>query len=70
MIRGLWDCHAEVIIEVKLGDADADSYIFEPIAGLLDWCKKTKKNKHGIHCHNQQKHFYTFVIYVDGMVGK
>ena len=26
MARGLWDCQVDVIIDVKLGDADADTY--------------------------------------------
>ena len=35
MIRGLWDIQVESIIDVKLGDADADSYKYEPMAALL-----------------------------------
>ena len=31
---------------------------------------KIKKNKRRQHCHDQQKHFYFFVLLVDGMVGK
>ena len=29
-----------------------------------------RQNNHGKHCHNQQKHFSPFVIYVDGIIGK
>ena len=35
MIRGFWDRQAEAIIDVKLGDADADSYKYEPMTALL-----------------------------------
>ena len=29
MIQGLWDIQVEAIIDVKIGDADADSYKYE-----------------------------------------
>ena len=35
MIRGLWDRQFEAIIDVKLGDADVDSYKYEPMAAFL-----------------------------------
>ena len=70
MIRGLWDRQAEAIIDVTLGDADADSYRFESMAALLAQWNKIKKDKHGKHCHDQQKHFYPFVLSVDGMLGR
>ena len=70
MIRGLWDRQAEAIIDVKLGDADADSYKYEPTAALLAWWETIKKDKHGKHCHDQRKHFSPFVLSVDGMLGR
>ena len=33
------------IIDVKLSEYDAKSYMFEPMSVLLDWCKKIKKDK-------------------------
>ena len=35
MIQGLWDRQVEAIIDIKLGDADADSYTYKPMAALL-----------------------------------
>ena len=35
MIQGLWDRKFDAIIDVKLGDADVDSYKYEPMADLL-----------------------------------
>ena len=55
MIRGLWDCQANAITDVKLGDTDADTYKYEPMTALLARWEKIKKNKHGKHCHNQRK---------------
>ena len=55
MIQGLWDRQVEAIIDVKLGDADADSYKYEPMSALLAGWETIKNNKHGKHCNNQQK---------------
>ena len=52
IIRGLWDQQAEAIIDVKLGDADTDSYKYYPMISLLTWCETIKKDKHGKHCNN------------------
>ena len=47
MIRGLWDWQADSIIDIKLGDADTDYYKYEPMAELLVWLEKIKKDKYG-----------------------
>ena len=69
MIRLLWDRQTNAIIDIKLSNSDADSYIFEPMVALLDWWEKIKKYKHSKHCHNQQKHFSPFFFSVDGILG-
>ena len=35
MVRGLWDPQVDAIIDIKLGDAYAGSYKYEPMAALL-----------------------------------
>ena len=47
MIQGLWDRQVDAIIDVKLGDADADMYKYEPMTSLLSRWEKIKKDKHG-----------------------
>ena len=37
MIRGLWYQKSDTIIDVKLGDADADYYKYGPMVALLAW---------------------------------
>ena len=69
-IRGLWDRQTYAIIDVKLGDADTDTYRFESTKNLLAQWEKMKKDNHNKHCHEQRKHFYLFVLYVDGMLGR
>ena len=60
MVRGLWYCQVDAIIDVKLGDADVDSYKYEPMAALLARWEMTKKEKHVKHCHDQWKYFCRF----------
>ena len=36
-IQGLWGRQIDSIIDVKLGDAGVQTYIFEPMAALLAW---------------------------------
>ena len=47
VIQGLLDRQTDAIINVKCFDTDVDTYIFDPIASLLDWCNKTNKDKNG-----------------------
>ena len=70
MFRGLWDHQVEAIIDVKLGDTDADSYKYETTAALLAQWETIKKDKHGMHCHDQRKQFSPFVLSVYGMLGR
>ena len=70
MIWGLWDRQVEAIIDVKLGDSDADSYKYEPMAALLARWETIKNDKHCKHCHNQRKHFSPFVLSVGGILGR
>ena len=70
MIQGLWYGQFESIIDIKLGDTDADSYKYEPMVVLLARWETTNKDKHGKHCNDQQKQFSPFVLSVDGMLGR
>ena len=70
MIQGLCYQQAEPIINVKLGNTDADSYKFEPMAELLAWWKKINKDKHGKHCHYQEIYCSLFVISVNEILGR
>ena len=56
-IQGLWDQKANAIIDIKLGNADTDSYKHEPMAVLLDWWETIKKYNHSKHCHGQRIFF-------------
>ena len=70
MVRGLWDCQVDAIIDVKLGDTGSDSYMYEPTAALLAQWETIKKDKHDKHCHDQRKMLLLFVLSVGGMLGR
>ena len=65
MVRVLWDIQVDDIIDVKLGNADADTYKYDPMTYLLARWEKIKKDKHVKHCHDQWKHFFPFIISVE-----
>ena len=46
MILVLWDRQVDAIIDVKLGDDDADNYKYKPMIALLARWEKIKKYKH------------------------
>ena len=47
MIQGLWDRQVDVIIDVKTGDADADTYKYEPMTSLLSRWENINKDEYG-----------------------
>ena len=70
MIWGLWDQQTDAFINVRLGNADAYYYRFEPMAELLTQWNKVKKNKNGNHCHNQRKKSSLFFRSINGLLGR
>ena len=70
MVCSLWYHQVNTIIDVKLGDADANTYKYEPMIPLLERWEKIKKDKHGKHCHDQRKRFLSFVLSVKGILGR
>ena len=69
-IRGLWKTQTEAIIDVRFGDADTETWEPYRMDKLLAGWEKTKKDKHGQACYDQQRHFSPFFLSVDGMMGK
>ena len=70
MVRGLWDFQVDAIIDIKIGDNDADSYTYEPMVALLARWETIKNDKRGKQYHNKQKHFSPFVLPVNGILGR
>ena len=62
-IRDLWEIQMEVIIDIRFGYSDTDTYKNETMPSLLT-------DKLGNHYHDQRKHFSPFFLSVDGMIGR
>ena len=69
-IQGLGESQIEAIIDVRFGDADAETWKPEGMDNLLARWEKIKKDKHGQHHQDKGKFFSPFVLLVDGMMGK
>ena len=53
-----------------LGDTDWENHKKETMKRLMDWWEKNKKDKHGGNCHDQCQKFSSFVLSVDGIIGR
>ena len=62
MIQGLWDWQVEATIDIKIGDADADSYNYGPTAVILAWWETSKKDKHGKQCNYRWKKIHRLLF--------
>ena len=69
IIRGLWEIQTDAIINVIFGDSDTDTYKKEATGKLLARWEKESRYKDGNKWH-EQGIFSTFVLLVDGMLGK
>jgi hypothetical protein len=70
LIRGLWEKGTDCIIDVRVTDTDAPSYIKTSPVKALETAERAKKNKHLQACLDQRRHFSPFVVSVDGSLGK
>ena len=69
LIRHLWQSNTDTIIDVRITDTDAKSYISRPLESVLEGQEKEKKRKYLNACLEQRRHFSPFVVSVDGMLG-
>ena len=48
LIRGLWESQTDAIIDVRFGDANADTYKYEPMDNLLARCMDPVPNAYEV----------------------
>ena len=70
LIRGLWEKGTDCIIDVRITDTDAKSYISRDPLAILAQHEKAKKKKYLQPCLAQRRHFSPFVASCDGLLGK
>ena len=68
MIQILLERKYDAIIDIKLGNVDADYYRFEPMAALLACWEKIKKDKQ-IKYFLNKRGGHPFVLSVNGILG-
>jgi len=69
-IRGLWNRQTDTIIDVRITNSDAKSYLNKTVAKHLLAQEKEKKDKYLPMCREQRKNFTPFVATVDGILGR
>ena len=60
----------EAIIDVRIGDADANSWKPLTMHKLLEGWEKLKKDNNRKACYNQRRKVYPFVLSLDRTMGK
>ena len=65
----LWEIQTDAIIEVRFGDADADTYKYEPMYKLLA-CWGIKIRISTLNTATSNGFFPAFFFSVDGILGK
>jgi hypothetical protein len=70
LIRGFWESGTDCIIDVRVTDTDAQSYLSKDPAKVLGAHEKEKKRKYLKPCLEQRRHFTPFVLSSDALVGK
>ena len=69
LIRNLWENGTDCIIDVRVTDLDAPSYVSRSPAKVLASHEQQKKKKYVEDCLHQRRSFCPFVISTDGMLG-
>eukprot|EP00957_Ditylum_brightwellii_P096276 7332843-Ditylum_brightwellii.AAC.1 len=68
--RHLWQSQTDAINkDIHITDADAKSYIYQPLESVLEGQEKEKKRKYLNACIEQYQYFSPLVTSVDGMLG-
>eukprot|EP00957_Ditylum_brightwellii_P171683 13070013-Ditylum_brightwellii.AAC.1 len=60
MIRHLWKHQVDTVIDVRITNTDAKSYISHPLETVLAAQEKEKKGKYLNSCLEQNQHFSPF----------
>eukprot|EP00957_Ditylum_brightwellii_P190446 14497334-Ditylum_brightwellii.AAC.1 len=69
MIWHLWKRQTDCILNIRITNTDAKSYISRPMQSVLAAQEKEEKDKYLQACLEQQHHFLLFVVSADGMLG-
>ena len=67
-MRGVWNPQREVLIDFKVVNSDAASYVGRPVRSVLESAAAAKKAKHRQACADRRADFTSFVCTTDGAI--
>jgi hypothetical protein len=70
-IRGVWEPQTLALLDIRVINTDAESYVHRAVQDVLSTAEKEKKKKyHQQACDNRRANFTPFVTSVDGALGR
>ena len=69
-VRGLWQPQVMGLIDVRVVDTDAPSYVGKPVEAVLNMAEKEKKTKYNGASEERRASFSPFVVSTDGFMGR
>jgi hypothetical protein len=69
-VRGVWEPQRETLLDIRVTDTDASSYVALPVRTILERAENIKKTKYGSACELRRASFTPFVTSVDGALGR
>ena len=67
-VRGVWNPQTDVLLDFKVVNTDASSYVNRPVRSVLESAATAKKIKHKQACADRRADFTPFVCSTDGAV--
>ena len=68
--RGLWQPQTVALLDVRVVDTDAQSYIHRNTDAILSSAEEKKKRKYSSEAEARRGSFTPFVVSTDGMLGR
>ena len=69
-IRGVWQPQAVALLDIRVINTDAQSYLATPVQSVLAGAEEGKKKKYRQACEDRHAAFTPFVTSVDGAFGR
>ena len=70
LIHGLWERQTSCILDVRVTDTDAPSYLFSTLEKIIEKQEREKKKKYLEACLEERRHFSPFVADCYGSLGE
>ena len=67
-VRGVWNPQRDVLLDFKVVNTDATSYIHRPVRSVLESAAAQKKAKHKQACAERRADFTPFICSTDGAI--